>query len=85
MLALAGVVVFARRETHRVRVWDPSIHKSFGLLQPVAAPSGSTNFAGISATGWIPPDCTLAAGPAHVLALQSDERARARHDLLLLP
>ena len=36
-------------------------------LEPVAAPSGSTNFAGIAATGWIPPDCTMAAGPQHVL------------------
>ena len=37
-------------------------------LAPVAAPSGSAHFAGISATGWLPPDCTLAAGPEHVLA-----------------
>jgi hypothetical protein len=36
-------------------------------LEPVAAPSPSTNFAGIPFTGWIPPDCTLAAGPQHVL------------------
>jgi hypothetical protein len=28
----------------------------------------SRNFAGISATGWLPPDCTLAAGPNHLLA-----------------
>src|SRR5262249_27480373 len=25
------------------------------------------NFAGIAATGWIPPDCTMAVGPQHVL------------------
>src|SRR5436305_8409120 len=36
--------------------------------EPVAAPSGSTNFAGIAATGWLPPDCTMAVGPQHVLA-----------------
>jgi hypothetical protein len=36
-------------------------------LAPVAAPSGSINFAGIPATGWIPPDCTMAVGPQHVL------------------
>ncbi len=36
--------------------------------EPVAAPSGSVNFAGITATGWLPPDCTLAVGPQHVLA-----------------
>jgi hypothetical protein len=36
-------------------------------LPPVAAPSGSVNFAGIGATGWLPPDCTMAAGPDHVL------------------
>jgi hypothetical protein len=32
-----------------------------------AAPLPSTNFAGFSATGWIPPDCTMAAGPNHVM------------------
>ena len=36
-------------------------------LPPAAAPTGSTNFAGISATGWLPPDCTMAVGPDHVL------------------
>lgn len=36
-------------------------------LEPSAAPTGSTNFAGIAATGWLPPDCTMAAGPEHVL------------------
>jgi hypothetical protein len=36
-------------------------------LEPVTAPTGSTNFAGIAATGWIPPDCTMAVGPLHVL------------------
>jgi hypothetical protein len=36
-------------------------------LEPVAAPTGSTNFAGFISTGWIPPDCTMAAGPQHVL------------------
>ena len=35
---------------------------------PAAAPTQSRNFDGIRATGWLPPDCTLAAGPAHVLA-----------------
>lgn len=36
-------------------------------LEPVAAPIGSTNFVGITATGWIPADCTMAVGPQHVL------------------
>jgi hypothetical protein len=36
-------------------------------LAPVAAPSGSANFAGIPSTGWLPPDCTMATGPQHVL------------------
>jgi hypothetical protein len=33
---------------------------------PTAAPTPSTNFAGFNATGWIPPDCTMAVGPTHV-------------------
>jgi hypothetical protein len=36
-------------------------------LPPAAAPTGSTNFAGIAATGWLPPDCTMAVGPDHVV------------------
>ena len=36
-------------------------------LAPVSAPTGSINFAGIATTGWIPPDCTMAVGPQHVL------------------
>ena len=35
---------------------------------PVAlAPTGATNFAGFTSTGWIPPDCTMATGPQHVM------------------
>jgi hypothetical protein len=36
-------------------------------LEPSAAPMPSGNFAGIPATGWLPPDCTMAVGPSHVL------------------
>ena len=36
--------------------------------EPEAAPAPSSNFTGIAATGWLPPDCTMAVGPAHVLA-----------------
>jgi hypothetical protein len=36
-------------------------------LQPAAAPVGAANFAGMGATGWLPPDCTMAVGPSHVL------------------
>lgn len=36
-------------------------------LEPSAAPTSSSNFAGIAATGWIPPDCTMAVGPSHVV------------------
>ena len=36
-------------------------------MEPSAAPNPSTSFAGIPATGWLPPDCTMAVGPAHVL------------------
>jgi hypothetical protein len=36
--------------------------------EPAAAPAPLGNFAGIAATGWRPPDCTVATGPQHVLA-----------------
>ena len=36
--------------------------------EPTAAPTASTNSPGITATGWLPPDCTLAVGPSHVIA-----------------
>ena len=32
-----------------------------------AAPMPATNFQGFTATGWIPPDCTMATGPQHVM------------------
>jgi len=34
---------------------------------PAMAPTVSASFDGIAATGWLPPDCTLATGPDHVL------------------
>jgi hypothetical protein len=34
---------------------------------PAAAPAALGNFQGIADTGWFPPDCTMAAGPQHVL------------------
>lgn len=35
---------------------------------PVAdAPTSATNFGGFTSTGWIPPDCTMATGPQHVM------------------
>jgi hypothetical protein len=41
------------------------------MLEPAAppalAPVALSNFHGLSATGSIPPDCTMAAGPSHVL------------------
>lgn len=36
-------------------------------LEPTAAPVRRRIFEGIRATGWLPPDCTMAAGPNHVL------------------
>ena len=42
-----------------------------GLVPGAAAPTPQS-FAGIGATGWIPPDCTMAVGPDHVaLAVNS--------------
>ncbi len=38
------------------------------LPEAAAAPTAAFNFGGIPNTGWFPPDCTLAAGPQHVLA-----------------
>ena len=37
-------------------------------LAPALAPNPAANFDGQAATGWLPPDCTLATGPNHVLA-----------------
>jgi hypothetical protein len=35
--------------------------------EPAAAPRSASHFGGIGATGWIPPDCTMAVGPKHVV------------------
>jgi hypothetical protein len=37
------------------------------LEEPAAAPVPLGNFQGLVDTGWFPPDCTMAAGPQHVL------------------
>src|SRR5215208_2773168 len=56
-----------------------TVRKSRGLamMEAVGSPISTTpvaanasvlsGFAGIPATGWLPPDCTLAVGPGHVL------------------
>src|SRR5207247_1320390 len=44
----------------------PAMADAAGVA-PAAAPTPSGNFAGIASTGWIPPDCTMATGPNHVL------------------
>ena len=49
-----------RKPTRRAAQAAPS-------LAPTAAPVQRRNFEGIRATGWLPPDCTMAAGPNHVL------------------
>ena len=36
-------------------------------MEPSPQPSSSASFAGIATTGWIPPDCTMASGPTHLL------------------
>ncbi|MGH9931821.1 MAG: hypothetical protein ACREA9_21695 [Pyrinomonadaceae bacterium] len=43
----------------------PQMAAAPGLV--AAAPLPSSNFAGITATGWLPPDCTMATGPNHVM------------------
>jgi hypothetical protein len=46
----------------------PAASRAFeAAMEPAAAPVSSVNFAGIPATGWIPPDCTMAVGPNHIL------------------
>ena len=47
-------------------------------LEPSAAPTASTNFGGIAATGWIPPDCTMAVGPSHVMLVGQLQRGHPR-------
>lgn len=37
------------------------------LEEPAEAPVALGNFQGIADTGWFPPDCTMAAGPQHVM------------------
>ncbi len=43
--------------------------------EPSAAPVATANFAGLAATGWLPPDCTLAVGPAHALVAVNSSMA----------
>jgi hypothetical protein len=53
---------------------------------PAAAPTPGVNFAGITFTGWTPPDCTLAVGPNHVLtSVNSSIAIYSRAGAPLLP
>ena len=58
-----------RSKDVKKRVAAPQVMEALAPgSEPSAAPVASKNFAGISATGWLPPDCTMAVGPEHVLA-----------------
>lgn len=63
----AGSAVQSKDSKKRGVAAEPSAPLEPGHA-PSAAPVASSNFAGIPATGWLPPDCTMAVGPAHVLA-----------------
>lgn len=43
------------------------VPQAFAAAPPAPALSPGTSFAGIADTGWIPPDCTMAVGPDHVV------------------
>ena len=66
---LKGATAVSVRDARkaRARTAAPLLPEAAGP-EPSAAPASSTNFKGISATGWLPPDCTMAVGPNHVLA-----------------
>ena len=40
--------------------------RAAGIPEPLA-PTSVTNFNGINATAWAPPDCSMAVGPSHVI------------------
>jgi hypothetical protein len=76
-LAKRGCTVTQDKPQNRVEIASaapgaggPTAFAPFSITAPTPAawPNPSTNFAGIPATTWLPPDCTLAVGPEHVLA-----------------
>jgi len=64
-----GKATVAADSGHKVEL--PETPGALRLADPAAAPApalqAGTSFAGIAATGWLPPDCTMAVGPTHVL------------------
>ena len=67
---LGKSTVTAAKDGGKKTELGPQALGSFDVMaaaEPAAAPTPVTNFEGIPATGWIPPDCTMATGPAHVL------------------
>ena len=68
---LATSAITAARDSGRRKVEYSSHPATLAARQPGAAPattpSGVANFSGIAATGWLPPDCTMAVGPDHVM------------------
>jgi len=62
-----GLVPASADRGAKVEVGEAALVPGPVALGPSAASTPSTAFAGIPATGWLPPDCTMAAGPTHVL------------------
>ncbi len=68
--AKRGTTLVTDRADTRELAAAPGVALPTGLeafAPPATAPAALGNFAGLTDTGWYPPDCTLAAGPEHVL------------------
>lgn len=63
----AAPVSQAEAKPEAIIVADAPIAAALAAGVPARVPTPTTTFPDISATPWAPPDCTLAAGPDHVL------------------
>lgn len=62
----SAMTVDATKKTPELAMEAPAAAAAPGTPMP-SAPTAMTNFKAIPATGWLPPDCTMAAGPSNIL------------------
>jgi len=63
-----GPATIAKDKGKKEELSLAAVAELVAAAEPVAAaPIPARNFAGITSPGWIPPDCTMATGPNHVV------------------
>ena len=72
---MQGAGNLSKRGRRGAEADESGVNEGSGISITSDAPTLSTNFAGISYTGWYPPDQIMAVGPSHVLVMVNSSLA----------